>query len=152
MSDTALARLAEAGWTIPKPYVVRSEYVPTRLHRDLLYCAGLASPLAGRVGDEVDVDHARIAARQCALLQLAAIGQALGSLDRVASVLRLTGYVYATPGFAQSPSVLDAASEVFVTAFGEAGRHVRSAVAVTGLPGGASVELEVIVAVAGAGS
>jgi enamine deaminase RidA (YjgF/YER057c/UK114 family) len=151
MPDTALTRLAAAGWTIPEPYVVRAQYVPARLHREVLYCAGLTSPLRGRVGDEVDVRHARAAARQCALLQLAAIDQALGSLDRVASVLRLTGYVYAQPGFAESPEVLDAASEVFVTAFGEAGRHARSAVAVAGLPGGASVELEVIVTVTGPG-
>jgi enamine deaminase RidA (YjgF/YER057c/UK114 family) len=67
-------------------------------------------------------------------------------------LLRLTGYVYARPGFAESPEVLDAASEVFVTAFGEAGRHVRSAVAVAGLPSGASVEFEVLVTVTGAGS
>ncbi len=152
MPDTPRSRLAAAGWTIPEPYVVRSQYVPTRLHGDVLYCAGLTSPRLGRVGDEVDVEYARAAARQCALLQLAAIEQALGPLDRVASVLRLTGYVYAQPGFAQSPQVLDAASEVFVTAFGAAGRHVRSAVAVAGLPGGASVELEAIVTVTGAGS
>lgn len=152
MTATARTRLAAAGWTIPEPYVVRSEYVPTRLHRDVLYCAGLTSPLQGRAGDEVDVEHAQAAARQCALLQLAAIEQALGTLDRVASVLRLTGYVYARPGFAETPKILDAASEVFLTAFGEAGRHVRSAVAVAGLPGGASVELEAIVTVAGYGS
>jgi enamine deaminase RidA (YjgF/YER057c/UK114 family) len=152
MPDSARTRLAEAGWTIPEPYVVRSEYVPARLHRDILFCAGLTSPLRGRVGDEVDVEHARAAARQCALLQLAAMEQALGDLDRVAAVLRLTGFVYARSGFAESPHVLDAASEVFVTAFGEAGRHARSAVAVAGLPGGASVELEVIVTAAGPAS
>jgi enamine deaminase RidA (YjgF/YER057c/UK114 family) len=149
MTDTARTRLAAAGWTIPEPYAVRSKYIPARLHHDVLYCAGLTSPLQGCVGEEVDVEHGQAAARQCALLQLAAIEQALGAFDRVASVLRVTGYVYARPGFAESPKVLDAASDVFVTAFGEAGRHVRSAVAVAGLPGGASLELEVIVAVKG---
>ena len=131
MTQLARARVAQAGWTIPEPYVVRSRYLPTRVYQGVLYCAGLTSPLRGRVGDEVDFEHAGAAARDCALLQLAAIERTLGTLDHVSQVLRLTGYVYAVSGFSESPQVLDAASEVFVTAFGDAGGHVRTAVAVT---------------------
>jgi enamine deaminase RidA (YjgF/YER057c/UK114 family) len=140
-------RLTDQGLVLPKRYVPGSAYLPTRRHGDLVFCAGVTSRQQGQVGADVGLDEGSLAAQQCALLQLAAIEHELGSLDAVQTVLRLTGYVYAVMGFADSPSVLDAASEVFTTAFGAAGEHARSAVAVAGLPGGASVELEVVLAI-----
>ncbi len=85
----------------------------------------------------------------CALNALAVLEAALGSLDRVERVLSVTGYVASTADFHAQPAVIDGASEVLVQAFGDAGRHTRSAIGVASLPRGGAVEIEVVVAVAG---
>jgi len=104
----------------------------------------------GEVGivESVDatVEDARGAARVAALRALAYLQQQIGSLDQVHGVMRLTGYVSCGPGVTDTPHVIDAASDVLTTAFGERGRHARSAVGVSSLPGGALVEVELIVA------
>ena len=76
---------------------------------------------------------------------LAGIKGALGSLDRVKQFLIVNGFVNAVAGFADSPQVINGASDFFVEVFGDAGRHARAAVAVAGLPKASTVELQVIV-------
>jgi enamine deaminase RidA (YjgF/YER057c/UK114 family) len=71
----------------------------------------------------------------------------LGSLDEVAEVLSVTGYVKAAPGFGESPTVINGASDLLVEVFGEAGRHVRAAVGVSALPRNALVEIQMTVRV-----
>ena len=83
----------------------------------------------------------------CALTQLAVLKRELGSLDRVAEVLTLNGYVNAAQGFHDSPAVINGASELLGEIFGDAGAHARSAVGVAELPLGAPVEVELIVEV-----
>jgi len=87
------------------------------------------------------------AARACALMQLAVLRRELGSLDRVAEVLTLNGYANAAPGFTDSPAVINGASDMLVSIFGEAGEHVRSAVGVSAHPRNALVELQMTVKV-----
>jgi len=101
----------------------------------------------GRLGDGVSVEEGREAAAVCALNALAVLEVALGSLDRVARVLTVTGYVASAPDFHEQPAVVDGASRVLADVFGEAGRHTRSAVGVAALPRGGAVEIEVTVAV-----
>jgi len=143
----ARERLARAGLDLPIHRVPTASYLAGRRHGDVLYCAGVTSAAGGGpVAAGGAIDAARDAARDAALRQLASIEHELGSLDRVADVLRLTGYVACTAGFTHCPAVLDAASEVFITAFGEKGRHARSAIGVAALPLDATVEIETIIA------
>ena len=109
--------------------------------------AGGQVMMTGKVGAEVDVEAARKAAQACVLQALAQLESALGSLDKVTRVLKVTGFVASAAGFIQQPQVIDAASQLLVQAFGEAGRHARSAVGVAELPRGVPVEIELVVAV-----
>jgi enamine deaminase RidA (YjgF/YER057c/UK114 family) len=109
------------------------------------YCAGVTSDgHIGVAGSTVGVTQAREAARWAALRQLAYLESVLGSLDGHIRMLRLAGYVCCDSGFTDTPAVIDAGSDVYLTAFGDdRGAHARSAIGVAGLPGGALVELEV---------
>jgi enamine deaminase RidA (YjgF/YER057c/UK114 family) len=100
----------------------------------------------GRLGDDVTVEEGRAAAAVCALNALAVLEAALGSLDRVARVLTVTGYVTSAPDFHEQPAVVDGASQLLSDVFGPAGRHTRSAVGVAALPRNGAVEIEVTVA------
>jgi enamine deaminase RidA (YjgF/YER057c/UK114 family) len=102
---------------------------------------------AGKVGREVSVEHAQNAARICILQGLACLKQALGSLDQVKRILKVTGFVASAQGFVEQPAVIDAASQLLVDLFGDAGRHARSAVGVAELPRNSPVEIEMIAAV-----
>lgn len=99
----------------------------------------------GRLGDDLDVAQGRRAARQAALNALATIRAELGSLDQVARVVSVRGFVNATPEFTEHTQVIDAASDVFTEMFGELGRHARVAFGVSSLPSNLSLELEVLV-------
>lgn len=99
---------------------------------------------SGKVGAERDLEYAQEAARVCALNLLAVAKAHLGSLDAIESVLQLNGFVNAVPGFPDSPAVINGASDLLVQILGEAGKHTRAAVAVTGLPKDSTVELQAI--------
>ena len=145
------ARLAEIGLTLPKPPTAAGNYVPTVRTGNLLFCAGTICALdgnlthVGQVGREQTVATAYRAAEVCALNTLANVRAAVGSLDRVARIVSVSGFVNAIDGFADSPAVINGASDLFVKVFGEAGKHARAAVAVNGLPRGATVEVQVVV-------
>jgi enamine deaminase RidA (YjgF/YER057c/UK114 family) len=79
------------------------------------------------------------------LTQLSALEEHLGSLDSVKSIVAVTGYVNSVAGFADSPKVINGASDLFVEIFADSGRHVRTAIGVSALPRGALVELQVVV-------
>jgi len=149
---SAEKRLAALGLVLPAPGVPGGNYVPARQAGGLLFLAGVISSdeggvLTGVVGADRSIDEGREAARRCALTQLAAIRQALGSLDRLEQVVSVNGYVNAVAGFPDSPKVINGASDLLVEVFGEAGRHARAAIGVSGLPRNAMVEVQMIVAV-----
>jgi enamine deaminase RidA (YjgF/YER057c/UK114 family) len=100
--------------------------------------------LTGLLGAGVSVEEGRAAARFAALSILAQAKAALGTLDRVAQILRVTGFVASAPGFYEQPAVINGASDVFVAALGDAGRHTRSAVGVASLPLNTCVEIDAI--------
>jgi enamine deaminase RidA (YjgF/YER057c/UK114 family) len=102
----------------------------------------------GHLGDDVDLEDGRAAARTCAVNVLAALKAELGELSRVRRLVKVTGFVASTPGFTDMPKVVNAASELFGEVFGDAGRHARAAVGVAALPLGVPVEVEAIVEVA----
>jgi enamine deaminase RidA (YjgF/YER057c/UK114 family) len=99
------------------------------------------------VGREQTTATGAEAAAMCALNTLANIRAALGSLDRVGRIVMVNGFVNAVDGYTDSPAVINGASELFLQVFGEAGRHARAAVAVSGLPRGATAEIQVVVEV-----
>jgi enamine deaminase RidA (YjgF/YER057c/UK114 family) len=144
------SNLAALGIALPQPPAAAGSYVPTARAGNLLFCAGTL-PMAegrlthaGQVGREQTVESAARAAEACALNTLANVRAALGSLDRVARVVFVTGYVNAVDGFADSPAVINGASDLLVKVFGDAGRHARAAVAVNGLPRGATAEIQAV--------
>lgn len=146
--DSHEARLNSTGIELPAPLPAFGQYVPTVLARDVLWVGGHFGTRpdgtlhTGRCGEDSTVEEARAAARSAAINLLATVRDALGSLDRVEQVVRVYGVVNATPEFIEHTSVIDAASEVLVEVFGEAGRHSRLAVGVSSLPANLTLEIE----------
>ena len=105
-------------------------------------------PTLGHLGGDVELEAGRDAARTCAINVLAALKAELGELSQVRRIVKVTGFVACTPDFTDAPKVVNAASELFGEAFGDAGRHARAAVGVAALPLGVPVEVEAIVEVA----
>ena len=103
----------------------------------------------GRVGTDVTVQEARAHARQAGLNLIAVLRQELGTLDRVQRIVKLFGMVNCGPEFAQQPEVIDGCSALMLEVFGpQCGAHARSAIGVAALPGGMTVEIELVVEVA----
>jgi enamine deaminase RidA (YjgF/YER057c/UK114 family) len=149
------ARLAELGLDIPDLVPPVAAYVPAMIHGNLVFTAGQlpfvsgALPATGKVGDGhglVPAADAKDYAKIAVLNALAAVKSAIGSLDRVTQVVKVTGFVASDPAFTGQPGVINGASETLVEIFGDAGRHARSAVGVAVLPLDAPVEVEIVVA------
>jgi enamine deaminase RidA (YjgF/YER057c/UK114 family) len=143
-------KIKELGLALPQPAAAAGNYVPFVRVGNLLYMAGVLSMLngemthTGQVGKEQTVDTAYQAARNCALNVLAALRVAAGSLDGVSRLVMINGFVNGVSGFADSPAVINGASDLFGQVFGDAGKHARAAVAVAGLPRNATVEIQVV--------
>ncbi len=146
-------RLAELGIALPAVTKPLAAYVPAVRTGNLVYTAGqlplVDGELAhtGKTGAEVTPEHARVAARICALNALAAVDSLVG-VDSITRIVKVVGFVASAPGFSGQPGVINGASELLGEVFGEAGAHARSAVGVSELPLDAPVEVELIVEVA----
>ncbi|WP_072390476.1 RidA family protein [Hyphomicrobium sp. CS1GBMeth3] len=155
MTGTIEARLAELGITLPEAPNPVANYVPHAIAGNLLFISGQISKgangkiVTGALGQDVEVEIGQAAARLCALNILAQAKAALGSLDRIAQVVRLTGFVNATPAFTDHPKVVNGASDLFVEVLGDKGRHTRAAVGVSSLPLNSAVEVDAIIAITG---
>ena len=148
---SAEARLKELGIVLPELRKPVANYLPYRIAGNILYLAGQGplengKQLTGKLGRDVSVDEGYRRARLVGLGLLAAMRDALGSLDRVDYIVKLLGMVNAVPDFNDSPKVINGCSDLFVEVFGDAGRHARSAVGNVMLPNQISVEIEGIVA------
>jgi enamine deaminase RidA (YjgF/YER057c/UK114 family) len=146
-------RLAAAGVTLPQPNAPVANYVPFVRTGDIVHISGQVSldasgGIRGVVGEDVDLETAQKAARLCALSLIAQMKAACdGDLDRVVRVVKLAGFVQAGPQFFDIPKVLNSCSDLMVEAFGDAGRHARSAVGVYRLPLNFAVEVDAVVQV-----
>lgn len=152
MTDSITQKLAELGLSLPEAAAPVAAYVPAVEAGGLLHVSGQlpfkdGALMKGRLGEDRDTDYGYEAARACALMLVAQIEKALGSLDRVERIVKLGAFVASTPDFTDQPKVANGASELMVALFGDAGRHARSAVGVPVLPLGAVVEVDAIVAV-----
>ena len=150
---TLTRRLAELGIELPPVPAPAGAYIPAKAHGDLVFTAGQlplvsgALPATGKVGDGhglVPASDAKDYARQSALNAIAAAADAVGGLDRLTGVVKVTGFVASVPEFTGQPGVINGASDLLGEVFGEAGRHARSAVGVPVLPLDSPVEVEVV--------
>jgi enamine deaminase RidA (YjgF/YER057c/UK114 family) len=146
----ALSALAQLGLELPPPPAPGGNYLAARTLGNIVYLSGVISQtpagiIEGIAGLDSTLEDGYAAARSCALLQLAVLQQHLGSLDKVRGVLTVNGYVNAVQGFPDAPKIVNGASDLFIAVFGEAGRHVRAAIGVSGLPRRALVELQMTV-------
>ena len=153
MADTVSDRLAALGIKLPEAAAPVASYVPAVEAGGLLYISGQlpfrpdGSLITGRLGADLDIAHGQEAAERCAIMLLAQIAKALGSLDRVERIVKLGVFVACERHFTDQPKVANGASDLMARVFGEAGRHARSAVGVPVLPLGAAVEIDAIVAI-----
>lgn len=146
-------RLAALGISLPQPNPPVANYVPFVRAGDLVHISGQVSTDAGGgirgvVGEDVDLEAAKAAARLCGINLLAQMKAACdGDLSRIVRVVKLGGFVQAGPAFFDIPQVVNGASDLMVAAFEEAGKHARSAVGVYRLPLNFAVEVDAVVQV-----
>src|SRR6202521_3927697 len=129
------ASLKELGIILPALPQPGGNYLPARTVGQIAYLAGVISihpgeVITGTAGAGRTIEESYAAARACALIQLAVLTAHLGSLDKVKNIVTVNGYVNAIAGFPDSPKVINVASDLFIEIFGEAGRHVRTAIGV----------------------
>lgn len=150
--ETPAQRLATLGITLPEPAAPIAAYVPTVEVNGLLHISGQlpfdkSEIMVGRIGEDRDLAYGQAAARACGVMLIAQMQAALGSLDRVARIVKLNVFINSDARFTDQPSVANGASNLMIDVFGEDGRHARSAVGVPVLPRGAAVEVDAVVAV-----
>lgn len=145
-------RLRAHGIELPQAASAAANYVPYVLENGFLHIAGQipfradGSLVKGRLGEDVSLEEGQAAARLCGINLLAQMKAALGSLERVTRIVKLGVFVSSIPDFTDQHKVANGVSDLMVEAFGDIGRHARSAVGVPALPLGASVEVDAILA------
>jgi enamine deaminase RidA (YjgF/YER057c/UK114 family) len=148
---TVESRLKELSLTLPEPPTAVGAYLLARQSGDLLFLSGTTcyrdgKPLyTGRLGAEVSLDQGYAAARQTMLNLLSVVKSQTGSLERVERIIKVNGYVNSAPDFDRQPAVINGASDLLVELFGEEGRHARTSIGVSDLPGHIPVEIEMVV-------
>jgi len=157
MPDTRAARFAalesSLGHSFAGEIKIGGNYVSVVQHGDQVFVSGQIPRVGdevvvtGRVGADVPLAQAQLAAKICTMRALALLTQTLGSLDHVTRILRITVFVQSAEGFTQQSEVADGASEVLYAVLGEAGKHTRTSVGVYQLPKNAAVEVDLIAAV-----
>jgi enamine deaminase RidA (YjgF/YER057c/UK114 family) len=146
------ARIAELGLTLPEPAAPVASYVPAVEANGMLYISGQLPFLdgvlmTGKLGDAHSLENGQAAAKACAIMVIAQIKKALGSLDRVERIVKLGVFCASTADFTDQPKVANGASDLMEAVFGDAGKHARAAVSVPVLPLDAMVEIDAVVMV-----
>jgi enamine deaminase RidA (YjgF/YER057c/UK114 family) len=147
---SVLDRLAAVGITLPDARPPVANYVPFVITGNLLFISGQVSVtpdglIKGRLGENMTLEQGQQAARACAINLIAQMKSALGDLERVTRIVKLGGFVNAAGDFTDIPKVVNGCSDLMVEAFGDKGRHARSAVACPVLPMGSAVEVDAVV-------
>jgi enamine deaminase RidA (YjgF/YER057c/UK114 family) len=149
--STPEERLAELGLKLPEGAAPLGTYVPAVRSGSLVFTSGQLPRVGGElvatglVGHEVTPEQAIECARHCAVHALGAVRTVVHALSQVVRVVKVVGFVASAPGFIGQPDVVNGASELLHTVFGDAGQHARSAVGVAALPMNAPVEIELVV-------
>jgi enamine deaminase RidA (YjgF/YER057c/UK114 family) len=152
MAETALSRLMSLGIELPAVPAPAASYLPSVRAGNLLFISGQVSALpgmkyVGKLGLDMDIAKGKEAARACAICLLANMLAALGDLEKVRRIVKLTGFVNVTPDFNDPHQVMNGCSDLLIEILGERGKHARSAVGMASLPLGYAVEVEAIVEV-----
>jgi len=137
-------KLKGAGESLPQPKEPVANYLGCKQSGNTLYVSGRVSSTRGEVGTELSVAEAQVAAKEALLDILAIVKQEIGDLDKIVGVEKMIGFVRSAPTFTEQPKVVDGASDLLISIFGEDGRHARTATGVAQLPFGAAVQLELI--------
>ena len=144
-------KLKEMGIELPTPPTPMANYVPAVRTGSLVFLSGHGpmkedgTMVAGRVGEDLDLDAGYQAAFRVAIGLLASLKNAIGDLSKVVRVVKLLGMVNSADDFTDQPKVINGASDFLVDVFGDKGKHARSAVGMNVLPGNIPVEIEMIV-------
>lgn len=149
----AEARLAQLGKKLPAPGAPKGSYVTCQYHgAQTLFLAGhlptndKGELVKGKVGKDVSVEEANLAAESACLSLLATLKNELGDLDRIKQIVKIVGFVNCVDGFEQQPQVINGCSDLLGKVFpGKPGQHARSAVGTNALPLNVAVEIEMIV-------
>ncbi len=148
MTGKIESRLAELGLQLPEAPAPAGNYVPYVISGNLVFVSGQVPKaedglIVGKLGADMNIEQGQAAARLCALYLLGQVKAACGGdLDRLERVVRLGGFVNATPDFGDHPAVINGASDLLGQVLGEAGYHARAAVGSASLPFGVAVEIE----------
>ena len=144
-------KLKELKINLPEAKAPVGNYVATKVSGKMLFISGQISIdetgqlIKGKVGKDLDTDAGYNAAKRCALSIIAQVKKACGNdLSKVKSCVKLTGFVNSTDEFIDQPKVLNGASDLIASVFGDAGMHTRAAVSTNSLPLGVSVEVDAI--------
>ena len=144
-------KIKELKINLPDAKAPVGNYVATKVSGKMLFVSGQISIdetgqlIKGKVGKDLDTDAGYNAAKRCALSIIAQVKKACGNdLSKVKSCVKLTGFVNSTDEFIDQPKVLNGASDLIASVFGEAGMHTRAAVSTNSLPLGVSVEVDAI--------
>ena len=144
-------RLKELGFPLPAPPKPVANYVPVVRTGNLLFLSGVLPAhegrlvMTGKLGENLTVEQGVEAARVAVLNGISIVRSEAGSLDRVKRIVKMVGYIASASGFTDQPQVLNGASDLLVSLFGDAGRHARVAVGAAELPRQAPLEIELIV-------
>lgn len=146
-------KLQSLGITLPEPAKAVANYVPFVITGNMLFISGQVSLgpdglVKGCLGKDMDLTGGQAAAKLCGINLLAQCRSALGDLSQIKRVVKLGGFVNATPDFVDIPQVVNGCSDLMVEVLGDAGRHARSAVACPTLPMGVAVEVDGIFEIA----
>ena len=143
-------RLKEMGIKLPDAPAPAANYVPSVIVGDIVYVSGQVSSntnglIKGKLGSTMSTEDGVNAAEACAISLLAQVKNACGGdLEKLVRVIKLTGFVNSTDAFIDQPKVINGASDLIASVFGEAGMHTRAAVSTNSLPLGVSVEVDAI--------
>lgn len=147
------AKLKELGLVLPDPPKPVANYVPVVRVGNLLFLSGVLPSrdgqliMTGKLGQELTIDQGKDASRVAVLNGLSIVKQEVGSLNHVKRIVKMVGHIASASGFTDQPQVLNGASDLLVSVFGDAGRHARVAVGAAELPRQAPVEIELVVEV-----
>jgi enamine deaminase RidA (YjgF/YER057c/UK114 family) len=150
MAESPESILKKLGIDLPPVAAPAANYVPSVRTGSLLFVSGQVSiwsggRFVGKLGHDLTVEQGQQAARVCAINILANLKGSLGSLDKVARIVKLVGFVNCTPDFADPHKVVNGCSDLLTEVLGDRGKHARSAIGMASLPLGAAVEAEAIV-------
>ena len=144
-------KINELGLNLPEAKAPVGNYVATKITNKLLFISGQISIdengglIKGKIGKDLDTEAGYNAAKRCALSIVSQVKKACdGDLSKIKSCIKLTGFVNSTDDFTDQPKVLNGASDLIASIFGDAGMHARAAVSTNSLPLGVSVEVDAI--------